>query len=316
MSEPPLAPDVLAPLLKRVFPTGVRHMERVTEGVSTWVYRVLHGNETFYLRVLPEVGASFAPEVTAHGLARKLGVKVPEVIWYEHRNELLGRSVMVITEVSGYPLSGSRHLSRSELDAILIEAGRDLARINSIPVEGFGWLSRDSSDMKLRAPESSYRAFALGQWEADLTYLSTSKTLSYVEIDQLRRRILQYDNWLESGGSVLAHGDFDATAIYQRDGQYNGIIDFGEARGATCWYDLGHYHMRDGEYLEAPTLHPLLRGYNEAHALPRASGSHIHFASLLINVRALSRSLQKGPPNHYTRHQLDVLRADLAALAD
>ena len=316
MSEPPPSPALLAPVLKRVFPAGGSQVERVTEGASTWVYRILHGKETFYLRVLPEVGASFAPEVAVYVQARKLGVKAPDVIWYEHHYEPLGRSIMVITEVAGRPLSQSSGLDRRAVDAILIEAGRDIARINSIPVEGFGWLSRESDSMKLCAPESSYRAFALEHWEPDLAYLDASKTLPPAEIERLRQTCARYDGWLDARDSALAHGDFDATAIYQRDGRYTGIIDFGEARGANRWYDLGHYHMRDGEYLSAPTMRPLVRGYSEVAPLPRACGRRIRFASLHITVRALSRSLRKRPPNRFTRHQLDVMRADLAALAD
>jgi len=60
-------------------------VERVAEGVSTFVYRILCGDETFYLRVLPEAGASFAPEVTAHTLLRQRQVNVPEAIYFEQR---------------------------------------------------------------------------------------------------------------------------------------------------------------------------------------------------------------------------------------
>ena len=69
--SPPDA-EALAPLLRRafsIFPTGVdqvERIERVAEGVSTWVYRIRRGGETFYLRILPEADATFAPEVIAH----------------------------------------------------------------------------------------------------------------------------------------------------------------------------------------------------------------------------------------------------------
>lgn len=63
-----IEPDssLLDPLLMRVFPAGPTHVERVAEGVSTWVYRIRYRDSTFYLRVLPEAGASFAPEVAVH----------------------------------------------------------------------------------------------------------------------------------------------------------------------------------------------------------------------------------------------------------
>ncbi len=90
-------------LLARVFPCTVpSHVERVEEGVSTYVYRIYRGHELFYLRVLPEVNASFAPEVYVHEMLRAKNVKVPEVVYFEHYNEAVQRSVMVTTRERGY----------------------------------------------------------------------------------------------------------------------------------------------------------------------------------------------------------------------
>ena len=89
-------------LVARVFPRTIPlHVERVEEGVSTYVYRIDRGNEVFYLRVLPEVNASFAPEMYVHELLRTKDVKVPDVVYFEHYNEALQRSVMVTTAIKG-----------------------------------------------------------------------------------------------------------------------------------------------------------------------------------------------------------------------
>ena len=93
-----------------------------------------------------------------------------------------------------------------------------------------------------------------------------------------------------------------------------GIIDLGEIRGADRWYDLGHFHLRDGEQLPFRLEGPLVRSYGEIAPLPSDYEQRIRFTSVLINVRALARSLQKRPANRYTQHQLAVLREDLAFL--
>ena len=82
-------------------PTQPLAIEYVAEGVSTHVYRIARGDEWFYLRVLPEAGDSFSPEVRAHALLRERGVSVPEVVYFEHRNDVFGLSVMVTTEIAG-----------------------------------------------------------------------------------------------------------------------------------------------------------------------------------------------------------------------
>lgn len=301
-------------MVKKIFaqdPTGV---ERVAEGVSTFVYRILFPHETFYLRILPEKGASFAPEVAVHTQLRSMQINVPEVIHFEHYNELLQRSVMVTTEIKGRPLSQSSMLSKAQMEEIVREAGRDLACLNTVRVEGFGWIRRDSPDLRpLQAEWSTHRAFALEYWKADVAYLA-KHVLQCSEVPLLERVLSSYDSWLASEQGYLAHGDFDTTQIYQDNGRYTGIIDFGEIRGASSWYDLGHFHMRDGEVLPFHLLPALVQEYQEVVPLSSTYEQHIRFAGLLINVRALARSLQKRPPNRYTPHQLKVLREDLLAL--
>ncbi|HZC07662.1 MAG TPA: phosphotransferase [Ktedonobacterales bacterium] len=316
MAGQPSERDLLAPLLRRVFASNVTQVERVTEGVSTKVYRVLAQDKTFYLRILPEAGASFGPEVVAHERMRALGVNAPEVVFYEPLYEPLQRSVTIVTEIPGAPLSQSSHLDTRALDAIMVETGRDLARINSVQVDGFGWIARAPGLQRLRAPLSTNRAFMLEAWTADLAFLTDTATLRPKDVARLEQALAVHATWLDDGESWLAHGDFDATAVYQRDGAYTGVIDFGEMRGGSRWYDLAHFHMRDGEYLAATLLPPLLHGYADVIPLAADAERSIRFASLFINTRALSHSQRKRPPNRFTQHQVDVLRADLAALCD
>ena len=301
-------------IVRHIFPSTSLVVERVAEGISTRVYRITASSEIFYLRVLPEEGASFAPEVATHAQLRQRQVSVPEVIYFEHCNDLLQRSIMITTEIKGQPLSQSASLPEEAREAILAEAGRDLACINSVSVEGFGWVQRELSERRqLEAQWPTYRAFVLERWEADLACL-TKSILSTTEVTTLERLVSQYDSYLNSEGGCLAHGDFDPTHIYQDGGCYTGIIDFGEIRGTDRWYDLGHFHLRDGERLPFRLEAPLVRGYGEIMTLPPDYEQRIRFTSSLINVRALARSLQRRPPDRYTQHQLEVLREDLAFL--
>src|SRR5579884_2731582 len=89
----PIDPQHLEVLVRHIFPAGPSSVERVLEGVSTYVYRVFYQRETFYLRILPEVGANFAPEAVVHTRLRQLQVRVPEVVYVEPCKDLLQRSV-------------------------------------------------------------------------------------------------------------------------------------------------------------------------------------------------------------------------------
>jgi aminoglycoside phosphotransferase (APT) family kinase protein len=302
-------------VVAQLFPACSPQIERVAVGVSTYVYRIFARKTTWYLRVLPEEGASFTPEAEVHARLRQAGVRVPEVIFVEPYNELLQRSLMLTTEIPGQPLAQSQHLGERALTEIVRDAGRDLARINSLPVAGFGWVKRDLATPAgaLQAEWPTYRAFIDEYWEADLRYLA-NHVLSTPEIVQLEHVLALHDGWLDLEQGRLVHGDFDVTHIYQDQGRYSGIIDFGEIRGADRWYDLAQFHMREWEQLPWPLESALLRGYEEITPLPTDYEAHIRFTALLTSVRALARSLQKRPPNSFTHHMLQMLRANLARL--
>ena len=302
-------------LVNTIFSAGFTSIERVTEGVSTCVYRIICKSETFYLRILPEEGQSFAPEVFVHQQLRQMGVKVPDILYFEHYYEPLQRSVMVTGEIKGKALSQSSTLPYHELDTILREAGRDIAHINSIPVDGFGWIQRDQPvTTHLCAELPTFRAFVLEYWDADIAYFAEHAVLSSAEIIMLERIRSNYDSWLDETQAYLAHGDFDTTHIFQDNGHYTGIIDFGEIRGTNRLYDVAQFHMRDDEYLPYKSLPALLCGYNEVIPLSKGYMKNIYLTSLFTNIRALSRSLQKRPPNRYTAHRIEMMRQHVALL--
>jgi aminoglycoside phosphotransferase (APT) family kinase protein len=294
----------------RVSPLSVEH---VAEGVSTFVYRIARGDERFYLRVLPEADASFAPEIAAYSLLRAHGVRVPEVVYFAHQDTILDRSVMVTTEIPGQSLAKlglDRHTQQ-----VLYHAGQDLAAINSLPVQGFGWIDRDHDwTARLTAPHSSYRAF-VHEYLADDLALLDGIPLGARGIAAIERLIGDHDRWLDAEHGSLAHGDFDVTHIYAHEGAYSGIIDFGEIRGTDRWYDLGHFRLHDGETLPAP-LHPwLLAGYRSVAPLPDEAEARIAFASLLIGIRTLARMWPRRPTSPLVAHCLRAIGRDAAFLS-
>ena len=267
---------------------GAVVVEPVGEGVSTYVYRLRRSAEAFYLRVLPEDGATFAPEVAAHAILRQHGVHVPEVIYWDDYNQLVGRSVMITTEIKGAAI-GQSDLG-AELPDILQAAGRDIAVLNRVPVQGFGWVRRDvPGDQGLRGKVPTEYEFMLADFDRFLDILDGT-VLETRQTRLIRDVIADHIGLFDAAQANLAHGDFDVTHIFCHGGRYTGIIDLGEIRGTGPYYDLGHFRFHDGETLPVPLLPYLLEGYREVTALPAEADRRIALASLLIGVRFLART--------------------------
>ena len=287
---------------------GELRLTPIESGVSTWVYRLQRGNEIFYLRIWPDVGQSFAPEALVHHLVRERGVRAPEVLHCEHCDPLVDRSVMLTTEILGRPTGYD--VPAADLRPVLVAAGRDMARINSVPVAGFGWIRREPIDVtRLLGTDPTHAAFVRAQIAEYVPVLEAAGLLPLREQRALARLVADAERSLHVEQAWLAHGDLDATHIFHTYGIYTGIIDFGEIRGADRWYDLGHL------YLNNPAMLPfVLEGYAQETQLPADHMEHIQLWSLLIAVRRLGRRVIRRPAEAGKDPDLTAIRRVLAEL--
>ncbi len=284
---------LLADLVGRIFPPcGHCPIERTEDGASTQVYRLRDGGKVFYLRVAEEREASLAPEGYVHETLRLQGVKVPEIVFFTPFDEGLERSIVVTTEIPGVPLTHG--LSNGSMRDVLRDAGRDLAIVNSLPVDGFGWIERDKGTT-LKALHESFRDFALEDIAIDLALLEPILTGALTTA--IWRLIERADAWSRGEQAWLAHGDLDASHIFQHHGQYSGLIDFGEIRGTTQLYDLAHANLQD-----AALLPFLLEGWSAVLPLPEDFEHGLIMLSLLIGIHALANNVRRYAPNAYRRH--------------
>ncbi|HLZ10843.1 MAG TPA: aminoglycoside phosphotransferase family protein [Chloroflexota bacterium] len=293
--------ETVARIVARHFPDwSSPTFERVSDGGSTRVYRIRTGGSVLYLRVFPEAGSSFVPEARVHQILREKGARVPDVLLVEAENSELRRSIMVTTEIVGLPVHAGE--VASNIPRILGEAGKDLASINRVPVEGFGWIRRDlGAEDTLRGEFPTYSEWVDDHYGRCLGVLAETGVLTRLEVASVQDLIATQAGSASSEKAYLAHGDFDPTHIYVDRGTYSGIIDFGEIRGTPSLYDLGHFQIKDRDLLPH-----LLEGYAFQDDLPSGYRRKIDFFSLIIALRRLSRHVQTGR---------QLLATDLAAIS-
>jgi Ser/Thr protein kinase RdoA (MazF antagonist) len=272
------AADVRA-LVDRVIGDGVA-IRRVARGSSTQVFRLERDAEVMYLRVAEEAGGSIAVEAAVHDHLRAAGLRLPEVVALDDGHEV-GRSVMIVREVPGTAILSP---SVADVEPVLRAAGRDLARLNEVSVEGYGWIRRDTDAWPLRGEDATYRAFVehVPSIRRIEPLLRSAERAAFEELlDEAR---------VDDPHPRLVHGDFDRTHIYQRDGVYSGMIDLGEIRGAEWWYDLAYFHLQDAA---PPLLPPLVAGYAEITPLPSDLPFRLRRSAVMIAGTQLARWLDR-----------------------
>lgn len=284
-------------LLQKVFGTSAPvTYQRTPDGVSTQVYRILRGSETFYLRIAEEANENLETDAELHQRLHELGVKVAQPIHVEPFNTEIGRSTMITTEVPGISLADIS--SPTTAASIAEQAGADLAILNQIPVNGFGWVQRRGRQWPLQAEHPTYPPFATSYlpspWPGPLTSLFATPILDTIE------DLIEHERHQPPAQAQLAHGDFDITQIFSADDRYTGLIDFGEIRGTEPLFDLGHFHLHDQETLPTALLPALLDGYQRVQPLPADHQQSIRRSAILLGLRQLCRwiSLLRRPIDH------------------
>src|ERR1041385_3714744 len=204
-------PDVdavaLAALVRRAFGTSVPvRCERTPEGISTQVYRLVRGQETFYLRVAEEADENLETDAELHRRLLTLGVRVPRVVFVEPFDATIGRSVAITTEMPGASLAAAAPrpaMARAVAEA----AGEDLAVINRVAVDGFGWVRRRGPGWPLRAEHASYLTFLTSylpaSWPGPLPSLLSGGVVA------AGGAVLDAERARAPATARLAHGDLD-----------------------------------------------------------------------------------------------------------
>lgn len=303
-------------------------IDPAASGASTPVWTVEAGwpdgrCETFYLRLGEEPGERRDGEVRIHQLLTAQGVLVPEVAAWEGLPPELDRAATLTRAIPGIPLQeNAKTLSLHIMEAIVREAGRDLAQINALPVAGYGWIDLpDATTGALRA-ECPSRGAWLTEYDGVLAFVREHGLIPQEHIPALCEIFAIWRDAAEATSSeaFLAHGDFDASHIFcapRDDGAspepgytYTGIIDFGEARGADRLYDLGHALLHDGEDGAHLIFPHLLAGYRTIHPLPDDAEEGIRAQAIAIGVRHLAIAHRRKSP------YADVLAARIVQLLD
>ena len=262
MTYPPPELSVVEGIARAYFKDFI-FLERTATGASTYVYRTLTSGGVRYIRLLPE-GTSFAPEVLAHRILLALGVPVPEVLGWEARNQATGLSVMVTEAMPGR--SVQEEPPAGGTGPVLMQAGRQLARLHQVPVAGFGFIDRAHGDA-LRGEYPDFSSFWDAHLAADLEALDgypfSARQRADIAAHLARARPL-----LDTPRAVLAHGDFDISHIFHQNGRLTGFIDLGEIRGCSPLFDLGTFCFADATPGRIAYEH-LLTGYSQVHPLRR-----------------------------------------------
>lgn len=217
---------------------------------------------------------------------------------------------MLVKEIHGSNVEDCSSID--EYEDILFEAGKQIAVINQVRVDDFGWIKRGNNEYgtTLRGEKNSLHEYIYESLDKDLFLLSENIFNKNVT-NQIIATLNAGTALMLRHQSYLIHGDFDDSHIFFHNGKFTGIIDFGEIQGNSPLYDLGHFKLHDGQrYLG---YNSLAKGYNEVRDLSYDDQIEIDLWALWIGVRRLG-SVCKRTWGGYHEHLIKAIKTQMDIL--
>ncbi len=201
---------------------------------------------------------------------------------------------MILDEIKGSCIEDNK--PKENIERVLIEAGKDLAKLHKIPVDGFGFIDKRNYD-SLKAYEESFNEYFLKYLNHDLDKLRIYD-FSETEIKKIKEYMIEAEKLLDVPKAVLVHGDFDISHIFHDNNVYSGLIDFGEIRGCNKFYDLASFI---GFYQDEKSYKYLLSGYREVTDLSERDLYSVELMALFIILRFLGKKYEHKYRNHWCK---------------
>lgn len=209
----------------------VERVERLAGSVGNHNYALSTRVGDFVLKA--SLKQDLAAEAWACQRVHREGVLVPEIIWLEAEAQSLPMPFLVMRRLPGDALAGP--------SPVLVAAGRQLALVHSIRLEGYGALAVEGSNAV--GTIGTWAAFVV-ELTAGLEDLVTGRILAAPFADAASAALEQSTDALSfDSPAVLLHGDLKLAHIFANSGRYQGLIDWGDICAGDPRLDLGRMSM-------------------------------------------------------------------------
>jgi len=236
--------DVISDVVKEATGSEVISKKRIMAGEVNEVYDVeLQGKDNVIVRIHKSDKPVFLKEKWAIDQCKLVGVPVPSVLLIKHLPETDGVLSFCIQEkLRGDTVErgkvGMWDMDKEQLKTIMQKAGELLARMHTIPVQGFGDLNEYG-----KAKHNSFIDKMIGRSDRASRHMSLAEELN-IPIEKINKtisilatRILKYKDIKPT----FNHGDFAPKHIMYEGNEVTGILDFGDVQSHAPIFDFARW---------------------------------------------------------------------------
>ena len=267
-------------VLERLMDERLTRLRPIPSFPDSIVYEGASADTALVLKLIDPDGqdeSRIAAEAWALRRAARAGVPVPAVVDVDASATELPATFMVMAKARGVDLRGAA-LSDEQMRPLLLEIGRNLRKLHSVEVDGFGFLRVDSAG-NCRGEHANWKGAALAAVEPGLAKLAANPHFTQANIPLAERIISENAHILESveRGSLL-HGDLGMIHLFAdlKRRKITSFIDFGECKSGDPVWDFVDVRWRH--------VNTILEGYAPVERMRAEFDDRFYLCAILRNL--------------------------------
>lgn len=235
--------------------------------VNSVIPVILQSGKKIVLRIHPKnvKNGYFWAEKVATNLAKKEGVPTYETIYIDDTQNTVPFDFMIMTAISGKPMSDFAPLPSDLEKKLVMETGKYAALIHKIKPKGFGFFDnqRAKNANLLQGQYTSFKEHIFAALDIDLKYLVDNDVLSAGNKNNIERLFNKTSFLMECKQGSLIHNDIADWNEMSDGKKITGVMDWDECFCGDPLMEVAAYNLFFGE----PRISWFKEGYEQVSKL-------------------------------------------------
>ncbi len=286
--------------------------ENVVKGNVNVVRKIIINGNNYVVRMHPKEvkNGYFYVEKLLLDKAKEYSLPVPQILEIHEATNDDDMDFILMTTASGVTMDVYLSKDQSHEENLLINAGKTLAKVHEIKVNGFGpFDNKKAKENILIGLHATNKEFMMTALEENFQRLIKLSVRTHEEVETMKKIMNSY-SFEPENGSRLIHNDFADWNLLTDGDTVTAILDWDEACGGDPIADLACWSM----FFDLERYKAFLRGYTSVSKLPEDYELRFHYYRLRYAISKMALRAKRAivDTSDFAKSKLEVGKVALA----
>lgn len=266
--------------------------ENFIKGNVNIVRKVIIDGVSYVVRLHPQgvKNGYFYVEQQALTRARSVGVPAPEILEVHEARDNDDMDFVLMTTSPGITMDVYLQKDQSAEDELLLDCGRQIARIHGIEVERYGPFNNQVAKLEKRllGLHRIYNHFIHVGLKENLERLVKYEVLNQIQADNMSK-IFETHSFEPLGRPRLIHNDFADWNLLTDGKSITAVLDWDECHAGDPIADLACWST----FFSIERMKKFMEGYTSKTALPKDYDDRFHFYRLRYTISKMALRIKR-----------------------